>query len=26
MQVGTVKIALIHSCASQITWRGIWLP
>lgn len=25
-QVGTVGISLIHSCAPQIKWRGIWLP
>lgn len=24
--VGTVGISLIHSCAPQIKWRGIWLP
>ena len=24
--VGTVGISLIHSCASPIKWRGIWLP
>jgi len=25
-QIGTVGISLIHSCASLIRWRGIWLP
>ncbi len=24
--IGTVGISLIHSCASLIRWRGIWLP
>lgn len=25
-QIGTVRITLLHSCASQIKWLGIWLP
>lgn len=25
-RLGTVGISLIHSCASLIRWRGIWLP